>query len=164
MLLVTVRLAALYFSSLKRARGHTQPFTPYENANDKSYHWLIDLILDAWEMTGMQYSCKVSAKAFITVRQAEDRARFHGRGTWSCKPRHLFVYLLMHLLWDIVEIVLNITCLHPAESHMLVYTLKLTQTHQQKERERKTGCQISTAGCVLPFISFLKQFWNFSFQ
>lgn len=60
--------------------------------------------------------------------------------------------VIMYLWLDIVETVLNITWVHPAQSHMLVYTVKLTQTHQQKER--KTDCHISTAGCELLFISF----------
>lgn len=46
--------------------------------------------------------------------------------------------VIMYLWLDIVETVLNITWIHPAQSHMLVYTVKLTQTHQQKERGRQT--------------------------
>lgn len=92
-------------------------------------------------MTRMQYSWKVSAKGFIAARQAEDSAKFHEmcfvavRDEAFCFQSRVIMYLLL----DIVETVLNITWIHPAQSHMLVYTVKLTQTAPTEgERVRQT--------------------------
>lgn len=92
-------------------------------------------------MTRMQYSWKVSAKRFIAVRQAEDRAKFHEMCFVAVRDEAVCFQsrVIMYLLLDIVETVLNITWIHPAQSHMLVYTVKLTQTAPTEgERVRQT--------------------------
>lgn len=136
MLLGTVRLAPLYFFMCKRAQGDTQPFTPYENANDKSHR------LTHWS----HFGCMRDDRNALFM-QGLSKGFYYSEISWGqsriSRQRHEAVSRVTHLFPElsvntsIVEVVFNIACLHPAESHMLVYTLKLTQTHQQKERERK---------------------------